>query len=91
MPPTNGVVDTSSGTTAGSVAFYSCDQGRILTGSAARVCGSNGLWTPATPSCNGIYCYCLSNVCKFASAICVISDVIKLVYAANIDLELASC
>ena len=52
-PPANGDVDTSSGTTAGSVALYSCDQGLVLTGSAARVCGSDGLWTPAPPTCEG--------------------------------------
>ena len=53
-PPANGSVDTSSGTTAGSVALYSCDQGLVLTGSAARVCGGKGLWTPAPPTCEGL-------------------------------------
>ena len=52
--PANGSVDTSSGTTAGSVALYSCDQGLVLTGSAARVCGSDGRWNPVPPSCEGI-------------------------------------
>ena len=55
--PDNGDVDTSSGITAGSVALYSCDQGLVLTGSAARVCGNDGLWIPAPPTCEGARLY----------------------------------
>ena len=51
--PANGAVDTSSGTTAGSLALYSCDQGLVRTGSAARVCGSDGQWIPGPPTCEG--------------------------------------
>ncbi len=49
--PPNGSVTTPSGTMAGNVAFYSCDEGLVLTGSTARVCGNNGRWTPDAPTC----------------------------------------
>ncbi|XP_064388263.1 uncharacterized protein LOC135336419 isoform X3 [Halichondria panicea] len=49
--PSNGNVDTSFGTTAGNVALYSCDEGLVLTGSPARICDNNGLWTPNAPTC----------------------------------------
>ena len=52
-PPPNGSVTTPSGTTAGNVAFYSCDEGLVLTGSTVRVCGNDGQWTPTTPTCEG--------------------------------------
>ena len=51
--PPNGNVATPSGTTSGNVALYSCDEGLVLTGSTARVCGNDGLWTPTTPICEG--------------------------------------
>ena len=50
--PDDGGVDTT-GTEAGSVALYSCDVGRVLTGSTARVCGNDGIWTPTPPTCPG--------------------------------------
>ena len=53
FPPPNGNVATPSGTTSGNVALYSCDEGLVLTGSTARVCGNDGLWTPTTPICEG--------------------------------------
>ena len=53
-PPANGDVDTSSGTTAGSVALYSCNEGFVLTGTADRVCGSDGRWRPDPPACEGV-------------------------------------
>ena len=49
----NGNVATPSDTTAGNVALYSCDEGLVLTGPPARVCGKNGLWAPDTPTCEG--------------------------------------
>ena len=49
--PTNGQVMTPSGTTFNNLATYSCDTGYGLSGSATRVCGSDGLWTPDAPTC----------------------------------------
>ncbi len=49
----NGNVATPSGITAGNVALYLCDEGLVLTGPPARVCGNNGLWAPGTPTCEG--------------------------------------
>ena len=53
--PLNGNVATPSDTTVGNVALYSCDEGLVLTGSTARVCGNDGLWTPEAPTCEGLY------------------------------------
>ena len=46
----NGMV-CYDGTTAGSVATYTCDNGYMLMGSAERVCGSDGHWDESIPSC----------------------------------------
>ena len=51
--PPNGNVATPSGTTVGNVALYSCDEELVLIGSTVRSCGSNGLWAPDTPTCEG--------------------------------------
>ncbi len=76
--PPNGNVATPSGTTVGNGAFYSCDEGLVLTGSTVRFCANNGLWTPDAPTCEGEdqsnkrffnlrYC-ALKNFCKFCIA-----------------------
>ncbi len=52
-PPTNGQVDTSSGTTFGNTATYSCNSGYTLTGTAVRSCGADGMWTLSEPVCEG--------------------------------------
>ena len=51
--PDNGQVDTSSGTTFGSTATYTCDTGYTLFGSQSRTCGTDGNWTFQRPSCLG--------------------------------------
>ena len=43
--PTNGQVDTSSGTTFGSAATYCCN-------TLSRNCGADGLWTSTEPNCH---------------------------------------
>ncbi len=50
--PDNGEVTTSS-TTYGSVATYTCTSGYILTPSdgGVRVCGADGQWTGVAPTC----------------------------------------
>ena len=55
--PMNGQV-TVSGTTEGSIATYTCDEGFTLSGSTSQTCGSNGTWRPAAPVCllNSMYC-----------------------------------
>ena len=49
--PTNGQVDTSSGTTFGSTATYTCDTGYTLSGSQSRTCGADGMWSSSNPVC----------------------------------------
>ena len=51
--PTNGLVDTLSGTTFGSVATFSCNTGYRLSHQQVVVCGADGVWSPASPSCLG--------------------------------------
>ena len=53
--PDNGQVSTSSGTTFGSRATYTCDTGYTLSGSQIRTCGADGVWTLITPVCDGMY------------------------------------
>ncbi len=50
--PENGQVNTSSGTTIGSTASYSCNNGYTLNGDNTRTCESNGVWSNSQPSCN---------------------------------------
>ena len=47
----NGQVDMSSGTTFMSTATYTCNAGYDLTGPISRTCGSDGVWSPAAPTC----------------------------------------
>ncbi len=49
--PTNGSVNTSSGTTYQQVAVYTCHTGYNVTGSNTSTCGADGMWTPAAPTC----------------------------------------
>ncbi len=49
--PANGQVETSPGTTFGSTANYSCDDGYTLSDSTNRICLSNGIWSPVNPVC----------------------------------------
>ena len=51
--PENGLVDTSSGTTIGSTATYTCDTGYTLSGSQTRTCGADGNWIYSEPLCEG--------------------------------------
>ena len=51
--PTNGHVDTSSGTTYASVAEYSCDVGYSLNGPRYRMCEADGHWAHQPPVCRG--------------------------------------
>ncbi len=52
--PTNGRVDTSSGTTFMSAAVYSCSTGYNLYGMRSRVCQANGLWSSTPPTCKSM-------------------------------------
>ncbi len=49
--PTNGAVDTSSGTTFNQVATYSCIPGYMISGATTRTCQASGSWSPAPPTC----------------------------------------
>ena len=49
--PTNGRVNTSTGTSVGDVARYSCDTGYTRNGLAERTCQTNGQWNGSVPTC----------------------------------------
>ncbi|XP_064386180.1 sushi, von Willebrand factor type A, EGF and pentraxin domain-containing protein 1-like isoform X2 [Halichondria panicea] len=49
--PSNGAVDTSSGTTFMMTATYTCNTGYTLIGANTRTCGGDGQWTPDAPTC----------------------------------------
>ena len=51
-PPSDGQV-SQTGTLAGSVATYSCNQGFTLVGEETRVCQANGEWSDEEPFCKG--------------------------------------
>ena len=51
VDPSNGRVDTSTGTSFGDVARYSCDTGYTLNGPAQRTCQPNGQWSGSAPTC----------------------------------------
>ncbi len=52
--PSNGAVDTSSGTTFMMTATYTCNTGYTLTGDTTRMCGAGGSWTLMEPTCVGM-------------------------------------
>ena len=54
MDPANGQVVTSSGTTLGSTATYTCDTGYTLSGSQTRTCQMNETWSLFAPVCEGM-------------------------------------
>ncbi|XP_064386241.1 P-selectin-like isoform X3 [Halichondria panicea] len=49
--PSNGAVNTSSGTTFMMTATYTCNTGYTLIGANTRTCGGDGQWTPVAPIC----------------------------------------
>ena len=51
--PTNGEVNLPSGTTFGSVTTFSCNTGYRLSHQQVVMCGADGMWSPANPSCLG--------------------------------------
>ena len=55
--PANGSVNTSSGTTYGKTATYSCTSGRRLCQGcvATRTCLESGKWSHNAPTCVGKY------------------------------------
>jgi formylglycine-generating enzyme required for sulfatase activity len=53
--PGNGTMN-GMGTTLGSVRTFGCGAGFILTGSASRTCGADGLWTGTVAICQGNIC-----------------------------------
>lgn len=54
LDPENGRVDTSGGTTEGSVATYTCNEGYNLKGESSRTCTTSG-WSGKEPSCESEY------------------------------------
>ena len=60
--PDNGLV-SSSGTTPGSTAAYSCDSRCTRRGSRTRTCQSDGTWSGSAPTCECMYMYIQLVVC----------------------------
>ncbi|XP_060580368.1 sushi, von Willebrand factor type A, EGF and pentraxin domain-containing protein 1-like [Ruditapes philippinarum] len=55
--PNNGIVNTTSGTTFGNLATYSCNEGYKLEGQAVTECADTGIWNPSVaPKCDIIDC-----------------------------------
>ncbi len=67
--PSNGSVNTSSGTTFMMTATYTCVTGYNIVGSQNRTCGasgtsgattlSDGVWSPAAPVCESMLYQCV--------------------------------
>ena len=57
--PTNGLVDTSEGTTLNKTATYSCAPGYALVGDSTQFCDDDGVWSGSPPTCEGL-CYVCS-------------------------------
>ena len=55
VAPANGQVDSSntSRTIIGSVFTFACHTGYILSHQEEIICGTDGMWSPETPSCLG--------------------------------------
>ncbi len=51
--PSNGAVDTLSGTTFMNNATYTCNPGYTLMGSNTRTCQAGGEWNSTSPTCRG--------------------------------------
>ena len=49
--PSNDRVNTTTGTSFGDKAVYSCDKGFMLNGPAERTCQANGQWSGSEPTC----------------------------------------
>ncbi|XP_060580506.1 uncharacterized protein LOC132737264 [Ruditapes philippinarum] len=47
----NGTIITSNGTTYGSTATYTCDEGLDIIGDVTRICDASGQWSKTKPDC----------------------------------------
>ena len=50
--PSGGTVDSSAGTTYGSVATFTCDLGYTMTGTATSTCQADESWDNLDPGCH---------------------------------------
>ncbi len=57
--PSNGAVDTSSGTTFMMTATYTCNPGYNIVDSESRTCGASGVWSSTAPVCESMLSQCL--------------------------------
>ncbi|XP_064386860.1 sushi, von Willebrand factor type A, EGF and pentraxin domain-containing protein 1-like [Halichondria panicea] len=56
MNPTNGRVDSLSGTTFMDRATYTCNTGHNRVGTSSRMCLANGVWSSVKPTCKVVDC-----------------------------------
>ncbi|XP_064386420.1 receptor-type tyrosine-protein phosphatase kappa-like [Halichondria panicea] len=54
--PSNGTVNTSSGTTFMMNATYTCNTGYNIVGEDTQTCEANRMWTPEAPTCAPVDC-----------------------------------
>ena len=52
--PSNGMIDTPSGTTVGHPAIYNCSSDYILNGQETRWCLISGMWSGIAPTCDPV-------------------------------------
>ncbi|XP_064386940.1 CUB and sushi domain-containing protein 1-like [Halichondria panicea] len=62
MNPTNGGVDTSSGTIFMNRATYTCNIGHNLVGTSLRMCLASGMWSSVQPTCEVVDCGALEDL-----------------------------
>ncbi|XP_003387839.1 PREDICTED: sushi, von Willebrand factor type A, EGF and pentraxin domain-containing protein 1-like isoform X2 [Amphimedon queenslandica] len=60
--PANGELELTQGNLAGSIAYYSCNQGFKLVGDKERKCRETGEWSGTEPTCQGLHCEVLDDI-----------------------------
>ena len=70
--PSNGAVDTSSGTTFMMTATYTCNTGYTFIGDMTRTCQANAMWSLTAPTCTGmprVVVKCIEDTLCFHSSV----------------------
>ncbi len=70
--PSNGVVDTTPGTTFMMTATYTCSMGYTLVGTVTRTCQASAMWSLTAPTCTGmprVVVKCIEDTSCFHSSV----------------------